>query len=343
MDDSMTHAATRPAAGPRISVVMPTFRRPLLLLRCLNALLAQTLPAAAFEIVVVDDGRTEDARAACESVAREAARRGGPAIRYLRPEGQAGPAAARNVGWRAAAGRLIAFTDDDTLPDPDWLRAGDAAMTVPGRMAAWGYVRVPVPAALTDNARNTANMENGVFLTANAFVMREALEAVGGFDERYRRAWREDTDLYFALLARYGHEGAVVPAPAARVVHPVREARFLVSLGQQANMAFDALLFKKYPALYDRHVGMRHPPLDYSIIVAATIAGVVALPFWGLAAGVLWAIALRFILKLALRRQRGLSKAPRQVADVLLSSFAIPYLSLYWRAVGALRWRVAFY
>jgi len=165
---------------------------------------------------------------------------------------------------------------------------------------------------------------------------------VGGFDERYLRAWREDTDLYFALLRAYPDADAVVAAPRALVLHPVRDAKFLVSIGQQANMAFDALLFKKYPALYDRHCGFRRPPALYLLIVLATLAALVALPFSGIAAGVAAAVALGGILVFAARRLRGLERSPRQVADMLISSFAIPYVSLYWRLVGALRWRVAF-
>ncbi|MFL6629639.1 MAG: glycosyltransferase family 2 protein [Vitreoscilla sp.] len=327
---------------PRMSVVIPTYKRPELLTRCLDALLAQTLPAHCFEIIVVDDGSDDDTRAACADVARRSCDRAGPVLRYLRPQGSRGPAAARNRGWRAAQGRVVAFTDDDTLPDPDWLRQGETALAARGVLAAWGRVHVPMPAALTDNARNTAGLENAVFVTANAFVRRDALRDVGGFDERYRRAWREDTDLYFALVRRFG-AAAVVAAPAALVLHPVREARFLVSIGQQANMAFDALLFKKYPGLYDRHVGLRHPPALYALIVLATLVAAGAWPFDAdVALGAL-AVAVAGVLLFAARRLRGLAKSPRLVADMLISSFAIPFVSLWWRLVGAWRWRVAFF
>jgi GT2 family glycosyltransferase len=336
-------ASPAPPGVPRISVVMPTCRRPALMARCLEALRQQSLPGDAFEIVVVDDGCTDDARDRCAELDARSRAGGGPAIRYLRPHGTRGPAAARNRGWRAARGALIAFTDDDTLPDADWLRHGEAALAASSRVAAWGRVHVPLPQRMTDNARNTAGLENAVFVTANAFVRRAALERVGGFDERYRRAWREDTDLYFALLAAFPAPGAIVEAPSALVLHPVRAARFGVSIGQQANMAFDALLFKKYPQLYDRHVGLRHPPPDYAAIALATLAAGVAWPFSPRVAVACAALALLGILRFAARRLRGLDRSPRQVADMLLSSFAIPYLSLYWRLVGALRWRVAFY
>lgn len=327
---------------PDISVVIPTYRRPDLLARCLNALFAQTLPGHRFEIVVVDDGRSEDTRLRCEQFAARAAAEQGPVVRCIVPEGTRGPAGARNSGWRAARGALIAFTDDDTIPDRDWLREGEEAMTAE-RVAVWGRVDVPMPEELTDNARNTAGLQDAIFVTANAFVRRKVLETVGGFDDRYRRAWREDTDLYFALLERFPDADAVAYAPKALVVHPVRDAKFLVSIGQQANMAFDALLFKKYPKLYDLHIGYRRPPLDYLLIVLATLAGLVALPFSGAAGALLLVFALALVLAFALRRLRGLSKSPRQVADMLISSFAIPFTSLWWRLVGAWRWRVAFF
>jgi glycosyltransferase involved in cell wall biosynthesis len=274
---------------------------------------------------------------------RRALEHGGPVIRYLVPQGTRGPAAARNRGWRAAEGAIIAFTDDDTVPDRDWLRQGEAALAARGAQAAWGRVHVPLPERMTDNARNTAGLENAVFVTANAFVRAEALARVGGFDERYRRAWREDTDLYFALIDAWPQPDAVAAAPQALVLHPVREAPFLVSVGQQANMAFDALLYKKYPALYDRHVGFRRPPPNYVGIVLATVAAFALAPFSAGAALVALALAAALILRFALRRLAGLSKSPRQVADMLLSSIAIPYVSLYWRLVGAWRWRVRFY
>src|SRR5581483_8276438 len=107
------------APRPRVSVVVPTCGRPELLDRCLRALAAQRLASRGFEnafeteleIIVVDDRP----QACTEKVVAEWARRAAPvAIRYVASPGPHGPAAARNHGWRAARGDLIAFTDDDT-------------------------------------------------------------------------------------------------------------------------------------------------------------------------------------------------------------------------------------
>ncbi len=112
-------------ATPRISVVVPTYRRPDLLQRCLGALQRQTLPAADYEIIVCDDGPSDAAR---QTVSKMTPVAGGPAVRYIPVTATQGPAGARNAGWRHARADVIAFTDDDTVPDPAWLAAGLAAL-----------------------------------------------------------------------------------------------------------------------------------------------------------------------------------------------------------------------
>src|SRR5690242_8571974 len=127
----------------RISVVVPTFRRPALLDRCLRALSGQDL--GEFEVIVADD---EAAPATRARVAAWARRFPAP-LRYLAVTGPHGPAAARNAGWRAAHGEILAFTDDDCVPEPSWLREGLAALAG-GAAAASGRVVVPLPEPPTD-------------------------------------------------------------------------------------------------------------------------------------------------------------------------------------------------
>lgn len=317
------------------AVVIPTYRRPDLLLRCLEAVVAQKFPPDAFEIIVVDDGQGDDIRQLVEGLAIRT--QGAPLVRYLRPQGTRGPAGARNRGWRASQASIIAFTDDDTIPHDDWVAQGLKALA-DQKVAVCGRVVVPITQAPTDHERNTQGLETAEFVTANAFVRRDAMVAVGGFDERFKRAWREDSDLQFALM-RHGQVGK---APSAAVTHPVRSAPWGVSMQQQANAFFDALLYKKHPHLYRSRIHPQ-PPWRYYFVVLCTLlalAGTVtghamfALAFLGAA---LIAIAA-FIFK----RLEGASHSPSHIAEMVVTSLAIPYLSVYWRLLGAARFRVLF-
>ena len=324
---------------PRVSVVVATYERPDLLLRCVDALLAQVLPPAWFEVVIVDDGSSRQTR---ERVIAElsARRRHGhaPTLRFLWLSTNRGPAAARNHGILAARGDVIAFTDDDTVPCANWLAHGLREIER-GADAVAGKVDVPLPAVPTDYERDAAGLAHAAFVTANCFVRREMLAAIGGFDERFKFAWREDTDLFFRLRA----SGAIVArAPDARVLHPVRPARFGVSVGQQRKVMFDALLYKKFPRGYRRYI-RPHPPWSYYAAVAAgactivnALAGSRALALVSCATWV--GLGARF----AWQRLAHTSHAPRHVAEMIVTSFLIPWVSLYWRARGALRFRVPF-
>jgi GT2 family glycosyltransferase len=320
-------------AGPRASVVVPTYRRPDLLERCLTALVAQDFDARAYEIVVADDAASEETRRQVE----RGAVHGCPALRYVPVRGAHGPAAARNAGWREAHGAVIAFTDDDTIPDPGWLRAGVAALATAD--AAWGRIRVPLPTAPTDYERNEAGLETAEFATANGFCRRAVLEAVQGFDERFTAAWREDADLFFTLLEK-GY--CVAHVPEALVVHPVRPAHWGISLRQQHKSRFNALLYKKHPALYRQRI-QPAPPWHYygaaGTLLAALVGAAGGVPALTLAGGGLWlALTGRFCA----RRLRGTSHAPAHIAEMALTSALIPLLSVYWRLRGALRFRVFF-
>ena len=283
----------------KVSVVVPTCGRPALLRRCLEALERQSLPRQDFEVIVADDSRT-----------------------------RAGPAAARNRGWRKARAEVIAFTDDDCIPHRDWLKNGLGRLE--GRDAVSGRIVMPIPARPTDYERDAQGLERSEFVTANCFVRREVLERLGGFDERFRLAWREDSDLHFRLLT----SGARLDrAPEAIVEHPVRPAPWGASLRQQRKVMFDALLYRKHPLLYRRRIRAR-PRWDYYAIVSSLLLSFVQPAFL-----VPWAaLTARFFMQ----RVRGTVLTPGHIVEMALTSIAIPPLAVFWRLVGALKYRTAF-
>jgi glycosyltransferase involved in cell wall biosynthesis len=322
--------------NPRISVVIPTYRRPELLARCLAALLAQRIDPQAYEIIVVDDGHDDDTRDAVQALAPTQA----PKLRYLRPAEGRGPAVARNCGWHAATGAVIAFTDDDTIPDRDWLANGERAIAA-GYVAVCGRVVVPIDPhePPTDHALMTLGLESAEFVTANAFVRRDALERVRGFDERFLRAWREDSDLQFRLEEEAGPVGR---SEAPVVVHPVRSERWGVCLRQQRNAYFDALLYKKHPKLYRERI-RRTPPWNYyAIVVLSLLAPLLALDGLRDTACAAAAIALTLVLQITWARLQHTSRKRDHVVEMFVTSALIPFLSVYWRLRGALRFKVLF-
>lgn len=325
-----------PMPSPLVSVVVPTLRRPDMLGHCLAALLSQRMDPARFEIIVVDDGpdaATQDAVSDWAMLVRER----GPVITYIASNGPHGPAAARNRGWRAARGDIIAFTDDDTVAAPDWLENGLRAFDQADVQAVWGRIVMPLAGQPTDYERDAKGLENAEFVTANCFCPRQVLEQLGGFDERFRRAWREDADLYFRLLERTGR---VVHAPAAVVTHPIRPASWGVSLSQQSKILFDALLYKKHPLLYRQKIRAA-PRWDYYVIVAALTVGGTALaagwPMVAVAAGIVWLV---LTARFCLMRLAPTVKTASHVAEMIVTSALIPPLAVFWRLCGAVRFRV---
>jgi glycosyltransferase involved in cell wall biosynthesis len=332
---------------PVVSVVIPTRSRQALLRRCLDAVLAQELDGMPFEVVVVDDGHDSETLQMVREMQRSplgASDSPRPDLVYVRPISGQGPSVARNRGWRAARGELIAFTDDDTVPQPGWLANGLRAMTLAPHVSAMcGRVVVPLTPQHrnrpTDHELMTLGLQDAEFVTANAFVRRRALEQVNGFDERFTRPWREDSDLQFRLAQQAGPVGRCGDAV---VFHPVRPERWGVCLRQQRNAYFDALLYKKHRQLYRERI-RRVPPWRYYAIVALTAAALIGIVFghFGLALG-FGLGAAAFVLEFAWQRLRETSLEPRHVTEMIVTSALIPFLSVYWRLRGALRFRVLF-
>jgi hypothetical protein len=219
--------------NPSVDLVIPSAGRASLG-RLLGALAAnQLLPGAIF---VVFDARAHGARLPAAVPPRVAARLG--VLRAPRP----GPAAARNMGWRVARSEWVAFLDDDVLPPPEWAGAlaADLARLGADVAASQGRVRVPLDRSRppTDWERNVRGLESARYATADIAYRLRALEEVGGFDERFARAYREDSDLALRVL----RAGWRIDFGERSVAHPVGPAGFWQSVVLQAGNADDVLM-----------------------------------------------------------------------------------------------------
>lgn len=219
-------------AAARISIVIPTLGRDCLP-RLIEALLPQLPAGTGAELVVVDDRRDAPAPLPVP-----------PSVRVLASAG-AGPAAARNAGWRATRGEWVVFLDDDVLPSPDWFTELEAELRAAPHRAGGVQGRIvvpPEPGRPDDWQRETAGLATAEWITADMAYRREALTGTGGFDERFPRAYREDAELAY----RVRRAGWTLLRGRRRVEHPPRPASVWVSVRRQWGNADDALLRRMY-------------------------------------------------------------------------------------------------
>ncbi|MEV4313890.1 glycosyltransferase [Actinocrispum sp. NPDC049592] len=261
-------------------------------------------------------------------------------IQVVRSGGR-GPAAARNAGWRAAKSEWIAFLDDDVLPPPDWKASlvKDVAELPVDVAATQARIVVPLPAdrAPTDWERGTAGLMDGRWITADMAYRRTVLARVGGFDERFPRAYREDAELALRVQAA-GHR---IVAGDRETVHPVREAGFLASLRAQRGNADDALMRRLLGPGWRAKVGGRPTRLPWH--AATTAAGLAAVLFglksWrpaALLAGLVWG---GLTAQFAYHRIAPGPKTVDEIARMVVTSVAIPPAACVHRLRGELRHR----
>lgn len=193
---------------PAVTVVVPTYNRAASLARLLDALAGCEQPGDGIEVVVVDDGSVDGTA--------DVVRRSKVGARYVRQDNR-GPAAARNAGWRLARSPLVAFTDDDTVPDRRWLVDLVEELHARPDLAAVGGAILPLHRSfladfvqaerLVSHGLDDATGDVRYLVTANATWRVGALRAVGGFDERFPIAAGEDVDLSLRTISRGGRLG----------------------------------------------------------------------------------------------------------------------------------------
>ena len=215
------------SAQPVASIVIPVYNHAAHTLACLRALAAHP-PAAACEILAIDDGSSDDTAAWMAAI---------DGLRHHRRAHNGGFIAACNDGLRLARGQYVVLLNNDTVPQPGWLDAlldtfaqvpeaglvGAQLLYPDGRLqesggivfddgSCWSYGRF-------ESAEDPryASLRDADYCSGAALAIPRALfEQLGGLDARYAPAYYEDTDLAFKVRAA-GRR--VLVQPGSRVVH----------------------------------------------------------------------------------------------------------------------------
>lgn len=216
---------------PTFSVIVPTYRRPQALARCLSSLARQTWPHDDYEVIVVDDA------AMPEDVGRVVATAGLPARRLL-SQARRGAAGARNAGASVARGRLLAFIDDDCQAAPDWLERLERHMAAAREPALVGGRVVNALAhdpfasasqALVDflcDAFNRVPGQARILTSNNLCVPARSFYDAGGFDTAFTGAGGEDRE-FCLRWAHTGRRSFYAPDAVVQHAHAMTLSEFL--------------------------------------------------------------------------------------------------------------------
>jgi glycosyltransferase involved in cell wall biosynthesis len=272
----LTRHRTARRPRPAFSVIVPTYERQAHLPKLLDCLARQT--CADFEVILVDQSaapwQVPDDYSSLD-------------LLYEHTDLK-GTSRARNLGAWLARGDVLAFTDDDCQPEPDWLKNAipyftDARVVGVEGLIVSDHVNDPDYRAVTN-----VGFEGIGFMTANLLLRRNVFNAIDGFDEQFDVPFREDTDLGW----RAGAHGEIPFGRDVRVFHPPHR-RSVEREGHASRVRFfekDALLLKKHPdryrALFLReghylstegfHEHFRRGALKYGVKIDEFLAGVSA-------------------------------------------------------------------
>lgn len=235
------------------------------------------------------------------------------------------PAAARNAGWRVADTEWVAFLDDDVVPQPGWLdRLLDDLRLPAAVVGSQGRVRVPLAGdrAPTDWERCVAGLEGALWATADMAYRRSALARLGGFDEGFPRAYREDADLALRALRR----GGVLVIGSRVVDHPVGPASPWVSVTRQRGNADDARMRAKHGPGWRQEAGVPRGrlPRHAAVVTAAVAAPAFARRLPG-AATAAAAVSLTGLGELTAARVASGPPWPREIATMAATSLVVPF------------------
>ncbi len=255
----------------RYSVIVPAFNAAATIATCLDALTRQSVGKAAYEVLVVDDGSTDDT---AEIVRRFPV--------TLISQRNRGPASARNHGARRAAGGIILFTDADCVPADDWIEqmaAPFADATVAAVKGAYKTSQRSVVARFAqvefEERFEMLKKVDSIDMvdTYSAAFRNDVFKKMKGFDESFPVANNEDTDLSYRLSAA-GHRMVFNPnAVVFHLRHPDSLRRYLRQKFWRGYWRM--VVYRRYP---DKMVKDTYTPQSLKLQVLTVFGAVASLP-----------------------------------------------------------------
>lgn len=222
------------------SVIIPTYKRNDLLAQCLQRLQpgVQMLDSHSYEVIVSDDSPEGEAAALLQNSFDW--------VQYSRGP-QKGPAANRNAGARTANGKWLVFTDDDCIPDAQWLMGFYRAISENEQVMTFEGKVIPDRPQRNFIEECPINTNGGNLWSCNMAIHREFfLNELKGFDESFPFAASEDVDLRIRISKR--NVSSILFVPSAVVVHPWHMKNAPLNL-QLKRYQSTRLLLAKHPEL----------------------------------------------------------------------------------------------
>lgn len=233
------------------SVIIPSRDRPKLLQQCLTSLEKQSLNANNFEVIVVDDGSKEPLNKLLHSYK--------PAFSFVvLCQKNAGPASARNLGARAAKGKILAFLDDDCVASPPWLESAKKVFKKEAIDVLEGTTLVASPESVNALSSQRENLSGNRFLCCNVFYTKTSFNSLNGFDEAFGSALCEDTDMGWRTIAKGFRTKFCTDVVIFHSVLNSNAFSFLFKRLKAKWSYWNVLLAAKHPVLYKKHYAFLH-------------------------------------------------------------------------------------
>ncbi len=263
--------ASAPMTAPRFSVIIPVFNKFEFTARCLLSL-AELVQKEPFEIIVVDDGSSDQTKPTLSGLS---------GLRFHRNPANLGFVDSCNVGARMATGEYLVFLNNDTLVTPGWIEALEQTFHaredcgLVGSMLIYPDMTLQEAGGMVFRDGSASNRGKGRDIGdpefnylrpvdycsgASIMIRAELFKQIGAFDTRYRPAYYEDTDLAFAVR-RAGFQ--VYYQPASKVIHfEGVTAGKKTSHGVKAHQVTNRLLFLEKWTETLSHQPKRQDPRD---------------------------------------------------------------------------------